>query len=87
MSAENLLGVAAGVLTTIAFVPQVLRVWRTRTARDLSLATFSIFTLGVALWLAYGVMIASLPIVLANAVTLLLAGSILVMKIAFDRHR
>ena len=87
MSAENLLGVAAGVLTTIAFVPQVLRVWRTRTARDLSLATFSIFTVGVALWLVYGVMIASLPIVLANAVTLLLAGSILVMKIAFDRHR
>lgn len=81
------IGIAAGTLTTIAFVPQVLRVWRTRTARDLSLATFSIFTAGVALWLAYGVMISSLPIVLANAVTLLLAGSILFLKIAFDRRR
>ena len=81
------IGIVAGTLTTIAFVPQVLRVWRTRTARDLSLATFAIFTTGVGLWLVYGVMIASLPVILANAVTLLLAGAILVMKVAFDRRR
>lgn len=81
------IGIVAGTLTTIAFVPQVLRVWRTRTARDLSLATFAIFMTGVALWLVYGVMIASVPIVLANAVTLVLAGSIVLMKIAFDRRR
>ena len=81
------IGIVAGVLTTLAFVPQVIRVWRTRSARDLSLASFAIFTAGVALWLLYGVAIDALPVIVANAVTLVLAAAILVMKLAFDRPK
>ena len=81
------IGIVAGVLTTLAFVPQVIRVWRTRSARDLSLASFAIFTAGVALWMLYGVAIEALPVIVANAVTLVLAAAILVMKLAFDRPK
>jgi len=87
VTAADALGLAAGVLTTLAFVPQVIRVWRTRSARDLSLASFAIFTVGVALWLAYGIAIGALPVIVANAVTLVLAGAILVMKLVFDRAK
>ena len=87
MTAADAIGLAAGVLTTLAFVPQVIRVWRTRSARDLSLASFAIFTVGVALWLAYGIAIGALPVIVANAVTLVLAGAILVMKLVFDRAK
>jgi MtN3 and saliva related transmembrane protein len=81
------IGVAAGVLTTLAFVPQVIRVWRTRSAHDLSLASFATFTAGVALWLLYGFAIDALPVIVANGVTLVLAAAILVMKLAFDRPK
>lgn len=77
----DLIGLAAGVLTTVAFVPQVLKVWRTRSARDLSLAMYLVFTTGVALWLLYGILIDSRPLVVANAVTFVLALFILVMKL------
>ena len=87
MTADTAIGLVAGVLTTLAFVPQVIRVWRTRSARDLSLASFAIFTAGVALWLLYGVAIDALPVIVANAVTLVLAAAILVMKLAFDRPK
>jgi MtN3 and saliva related transmembrane protein len=82
---DTAIGFLAGVLTTLAFVPQVIRVWRTKSARDLSLASFAIFTAGVALWLVYGLMVDALPVVVANAVTLVFALAILVMKLVFDR--
>lgn len=87
MIPADAIGIVAGVLTTLAFVPQVIRVWRTRSARDLSLASFAIFTAGVALWMLYGVAIEALPVIVANAVTLVLAAAILVMKLAFDRPK
>lgn len=87
MIPADAIGIVAGVLTTLAFVPQVIRVWRTRSARDLSLASFAIFTAGVALWLLYGVAIDALPVIVANAATLVLAAAILVMKLAFDRPK
>ncbi|MCU0896492.1 MAG: SemiSWEET transporter [Burkholderiales bacterium] len=87
MTTADAIGLLAGVLTTLAFVPQVIRVWRTRSARDLSLASFAIFTVGVALWLVYGIAVGALPVIVANAVTLVLAGAILVMKLAFDRAK
>jgi MtN3 and saliva related transmembrane protein len=77
----DLLGLLAGTLTTIAFVPQVLQAWRTRSTRDISLAMFSTFSIGVALWLLYGIAIGSWPIVLANAATLVLALTILYLKL------
>jgi MtN3 and saliva related transmembrane protein len=76
-------GAVAGALSTIAFVPQAWKVWRTRHARDLSLPMYLIFTTGVALWLVYGLMIGALPIIVCNGLTLLLAGTVLVMKLKF----
>ena len=78
-----MLGYAAGFLTTIAFVPQVLKIWRTKSAKDVSLATFAAFTLGVVLWLLYGIARQEPPIIIWNSVTLLLAVAILVMKVKY----
>lgn len=76
-------GYAAAILTTISFVPQVLKVWRTRSARDVSLGMYSLFTLGIFTWLVYGALIESWPVILANFVTLVLAGMVLAMKLKF----
>jgi MtN3 and saliva related transmembrane protein len=75
------IGLMAGVLTTLSFLPQVRQTWRTRSAKDLSLPMFLSFCTGVLLWLVYGIMIHSLPVMLANGVTLLLSGAILIMKL------
>ncbi len=77
------IGLLAGALTTAAFLPQVWRVWRTRSTRDLSLPMYAVFTAGVALWLGYGLMVGALPIILTNAVTLLLSLAILALKLRF----
>jgi len=76
-------GLTAGTLTTIAFVPQLLKTWKSRSAEDVSLGMLITFCTGVFLWLLYGLFIQSLPVILANAVTLLLAGTILVLKITY----
>ena len=81
----DVLGLLSGFFTTVAFVPQVLHVWRTRSARDISLGMYLLFTTGVAGWLAYGCMVDALPVILTNAVTLVLALAVLVMKLSFDR--
>jgi MtN3 and saliva related transmembrane protein len=83
MDTGDLVGLAAGFLTTLAFVPQVLKIWRSRSARDVSFTTFATFTAGVALWLAYGILRDEVAIILWNAVTLVLAGAILAMKHRF----
>jgi MtN3 and saliva related transmembrane protein len=82
-TALNLLGFAAGVLTTAAFVPQVLKIWKTRSARDISLAMYAVFTTGVILWLVYGMALGSVPIIVANVLTLGLALAVLVMKLRY----
>jgi MtN3 and saliva related transmembrane protein len=82
-SITSTIGFIAAILTTVSFVPQVLKVWRTRSAKDISLGMYSLFTLGIATWLVYGVLIDSWPVILANLVTLMLAGSVLVMKLKF----
>ena len=79
----DLIGSLASALTTIAFVPQVWRAWKTRSARDLSLSMYLIFTSGVVLWFVYGVLIGAVPIIVGNAVTLVLAGAVLAMKLKF----
>lgn len=75
------LGLLAGFCTSVAFVPQVLQVYRNRSAKDISLGMYLIFVLGVILWLVYGVMAQAWPVIIANAVTLLLAGCVLLMKL------
>jgi MtN3 and saliva related transmembrane protein len=79
------IGLVAGALTTLSFLPQVIKTWRTRSARDISLGMFAAFCVGVLLWICYGIRLRAAPIVIANALTLALAGAILVMKLRFDR--
>ncbi|MBI5436445.1 MAG: SemiSWEET transporter [Nitrosomonadales bacterium] len=78
---SNLLGYPAAFLTTIAFVPQAWQSWRTRDLSGISLPMYALFTSGVALWLGYGLVIGSLPVIAANAVTLMLASVVLWLKI------
>ena len=77
----DLLGFIAGTLTTAAFVPQVLKSWQTRDLSGISLRMYSLFTAGVALWLIYGIALTSWPIIIANAITLALAGGVLLLKL------
>ena len=83
----TLLGYPAAFLTTIAFVPQALHSWRTRDLSGISLPMYALFTLGVMLWLGYGLAIGSAPIIAANAVTLALASLVLWLKIMQVREK
>jgi MtN3 and saliva related transmembrane protein len=87
MTALTVLGYAAAICTTASFVPQVLRVWRTRSADDISAAMYVLFIAGLALWIAYGLALRAWPIVVANSVTIALAGTILGLKWRFARRR
>jgi len=77
------LGSVAGTLCTVSFVPQVLRIAKNRDSRDISLVTFVMFSCGVFIWLVYGIYIKEWPVIIANAVTLVLALAILAMKIKY----
>lgn len=79
----DLLGLAAGSLTTTAFFPQVLKTWRSRSAKDISLGMFGIFTAGVFLWILYGIRIGALPVILSNVITFALALTIVIFKLRF----
>ncbi len=79
----DLIGYLAASLTTLSFVPQALHTFRTRDVRGISLGMYSVFTLGVALWLLYGLALKAWPVVAANAITLCLAGAILGMKLRY----
>ncbi len=76
-----LIGLTAAICTTISFLPQVIKTCRTRHTRDLSLGMLALLTFGVSGWTIYGVLIDDMPIVLANAVTLLLVAYLLIMKL------
>jgi MtN3 and saliva related transmembrane protein len=75
------IGFLAGVLTTIAFIPQVVHSWRTRDLSGVSLRMYALFTVGVAMWLLYGIAMGSWPIIAANTITLALAGIVLALKL------
>jgi MtN3 and saliva related transmembrane protein len=83
MNIVQLLGLVAGSLTTAAFLPQVLKTWKSKSAKDLSLGMFSLFCLGVTLWLIYGFMVNDIPVIAANLVTLMLASTLLIFKLRF----
>lgn len=82
----DLLGLAAGSLTTLSFVPQVLKIWRTKSGKDVSYGMFLLFSLGVLLWLAYGLILGAMPIIVANTVTLVLALVVLGLKYRYGRE-
>jgi MtN3 and saliva related transmembrane protein len=78
---STVIGLLAGTLTTIAFVPQLLHAWRSQSTKDVSLSMLTVFCSGVFLWLIYGVMTQTWPVIIANVVTLILAGMILLLKL------
>ena len=80
------MGYIAGFCTTIAFLPQVIRTYKTRSAKDISLGMYLVFCFGVIMWLLYGVSINAMAIVWANSATIILSGAMLLMKIVFDRR-
>ena len=77
------IGFFAAFCTTIAFLPQAIKVYKTKSTKDISLYMFLIFTVGVLSWLIYGLIINDLPVILANAVTLILSFFILIYKIRY----
>ena len=79
----DLVGSLAACLTTAAFVPQAWLSFKTRDVSGISLGMYSVFTVGVALWLAYGLLLHAWPLIIANSITLALALAILVMKLRF----
>ena len=81
MVLSDWVGGIAAVLTTVSFVPQVWQIWKTRHTQDISLRMYVLFTLGVSLWLAYGFLMASWPIIVSNFITLGLAGTVLYFKL------
>ncbi len=83
MESITIIGLIAGFCTTLAFLPQVVKTWKSKSAKDLSLGMYSIFCTGVVLWLTYGILIGDLPIIITNVVTLMLALSILYFKLTF----
>ena len=86
MEPIDLLGLAAGGLTTVSFVPQVLKIWRSKSGNDVSYGMFLLFSAGVSLWLAYGVVLRATPIIAANAVTLVLALTVIYLKFRYRRR-
>ena len=86
MNALDLLGLVATCFTTSSFVPQVWRTWKTRDVSGISLPTYVIITIGLALWLVYGWLRRDMPLMVANAVMVVLTGAITVMKLRFERR-
>ena len=78
---RELIGYAAGLLATVAFLPQVAKTVRDRSVKDISLGMYVLFCAGVTLWLLYGFLISSWPVIISNFVTLILSGTVLVLKI------
>lgn len=84
MTLITTIGLLAALLTTISFLPQVIKSWKIRKTRDISLPMYIILVTGLFLWLIYGILIKDLPLILANLVTLILASSVLFLKIKYQ---
>ena len=82
-SVINLIGFAAATLTTVSFLPQLVKTWRTRSSGDLSLAMLLVFVTGLALWLVFGLATHAAPVVVANAATLVLVGCQLALTLRY----
>ncbi len=84
MNMVEIFGGLGAACTTLSFVPQVLKIWETRSAKDVSLPMYFMFLMGVICWLVYGLMLNAWPIIIANAVTMLLALAVVVMKLRWS---
>ena len=87
MDLLTILGLIAGALTTVAFLPQVIKTWKSKSAKDFSFGMLITFSMGLLLWLIYGICKQELPIILANLVTLCLNVTIIILKMKFELIR
>jgi MtN3 and saliva related transmembrane protein len=83
----ELIGLLAGSCTTISLLPQLLRIWRSKSARDISLAMFTVFGIGILLWLVYGISVRSPAVIATNAASLLLVLAILALSVRYQHGR
>ncbi len=83
MTLVTIIGLTAGTLTTISFLPQAIKIWRSKSAKDISLSMFLTFCFGVLLWVIYGICARDLPVFMTNVVTLVLSGTILFFKLKY----
>lgn len=82
-SVVTILGLVAGTLTTLSFLPQLLKAWKSRSTHDISIGMFSMLAVGVLLWLIYGLVTADIPVIAANAITLVFVALILALKLRY----
>lgn len=80
---SNLIGIIAGIITTSALIPQALKIYRTKSAKDISLAMFIFLAVGISLWFVYGILIKELPVIAANFFSLVIISLIIVMKLRY----
>lgn len=80
---SNLIGIIAGIITTSALIPQALKIYRTKSAKDISLAMFIFLAVGISLWFVYGILIKELPVIAANLFSLIIISLIIVMKLRY----
>ena len=83
MDTSTIIGLVAATCTTISFLPQAIRIIKTKHTKDLSLAMYLILTLGIFLWLVYGILVKDLPLIIANSISLLCTSTILILKIRY----
>jgi len=83
MAFTTIIGIIAAICTTISFLPQTIKTIKTKQTKDLSFMMYSIFVFGVFMWLVYGIIINDFPLMLANIITFILAGTVLVLKIKY----
>ena len=79
----TVLGLVAGTLTTLSFLPQLLKAWKSRSTHDISFGMLALFSAGLVLWIVYGLIVADVPVIMANSVTLIFVGLILVLKLRY----
>jgi MtN3 and saliva related transmembrane protein len=82
-SIYTIIGLVAAACTTFSFLPQAVKVIKTKQTKDLSLAMYAIFSTGIALWLVYGILVVDIPLIVANSITFIFAATILVMKLKY----
>ncbi|HBG46710.1 MAG TPA: hypothetical protein DDW94_06930 [Deltaproteobacteria bacterium] len=83
MDSITLLGLLGGTLTTASFFPQVVKTWKTRSTKDVSLVMFLLLSVGIFIWIVYGIKIGSLPVVVANSISLVFSLIILTLKLIY----
>ncbi len=82
-STVTILGLVAGTLTTLSFLPQLIKAWKSRSTHDISIGMFTLLAVGVGLWIIYGIVTADVPVIAANSLTLLFVGLILALKLRY----